>query len=85
MIELTIEQKGFTPDHKFCPVCGDETKGNTCSQTCNGKLRGVRNAITNQIETDRARNLKNRKRDRKEWTEKTIRQFNQLTEILEGE
>ena len=72
---MTLEQI-WQPDFNYCTYCGKETESETCSGACTMKLRAVHNAIESQKEHEKQTGFG------KSWTDKTIRAYNSLMEIL---
>ncbi len=73
---MNLEQT-YIPGFSYCTYCGLETESETCSPAHSQKLTAIRNAIANQKESDKARGFGSA------WTDKTIRQYNELMDILD--
>ncbi len=67
----------YTPKYNFCTVCGKETNEEACPGSCSVKLTALRNAVENQIVTDKAHGKGGL------WNDISIRKYNELMNILD--
>lgn len=61
----------------YCLMCGKDTKDETCSSVCRGKLRIVRNTISNQREIEKAQYGTNG-----DWTPRRIKAFKYMQDLI---
>ena len=67
----------YIPDFSYCIYCGKETESETCSEACTMKLRAVHNAVESQKEHEKRTGFG------KTWTDRTIKKYNSLMDILD--
>ena len=64
----------WTPDYKFCLLCGKETKGESCSENCANKLDKISFAI------------EERKKDEQSgirgWDQNALKIYSELQQII---
>ena len=69
--------KPYTPRYDVCIICGKECKEEACPGSCSVKLEALRNAVQNQIATDKAHGRGGL------WNDISIRKYNELMKILD--
>lgn len=67
----------WKPNYSYCLYCGKETESETCGGGCTGKLTAVRNAVSSQKEHEKQTGFG------KSWTDRTIKKYNELMELLD--